>query len=136
MNLTWEAMGAALLWTAIAGLATWLVLTPVRRRSLTGLLASLVLTGAAASMGALWGAMYAMIVPEWGWQTAVALTAFSAAVTAVAAFGVSRRLGKDNAALRAAVQDLGAGRAPSSDGPKLTAEMDQVRRELRTTAEA
>jgi signal transduction histidine kinase len=136
MNLTWTALGAALLWTAIAGLATWLVLTPVRRRSLTGLLASLVLTGAASSMGALWGAMYAMLVPEWGWQTAVALTAFSAAVTGLAAVGVGRRLGKDNAALRAAVQDLGAGRAPSSEGRKLTAEMDRVRRELQTTAEA
>ncbi len=136
MELTWASLGAALLWCAIAALATWLVLTPVRRRSLTGLLVSLVLTGAAASMGALWGAMYEMMVPPWGWQTAVALTAFSALVTGVAAVGVGRRLAKDNAALREAVRDLGAGRAPANDGHRLTAEMEQVRHELQVTADA
>jgi signal transduction histidine kinase len=136
MDLTWASLGAALLWCAIAGLATWLVLTPVRRRSMTGLLVSLVLTGAAASMGALWGAMYAMMVPPWGWQTAVLLTAFSALVTGLAAVGVGRRLAKDNAAVREAVRELGAGRAPAADGHRLTAEMEQVRHELRVTAEA
>ncbi|HEU5266688.1 MAG TPA: HAMP domain-containing sensor histidine kinase [Jatrophihabitans sp.] len=136
MDLTWSSLGAALLWSAIAGLATWLVLTPVRRRSLTGLLASLVLTGAASSIGALWGAMYAMLIPPWGWQTAVALTAFSGMITGVAAVAVGRRLAKDNAAVRVAVQELGAGRAPTADGRRLTAEMDQLRRELQTTAAA
>jgi signal transduction histidine kinase len=136
MDLTWSSLGAALLWSAIAGLATWLLLTPVRRRSLTGLLASLVLTGAASSIGALWGAMYAMLIPPWGWQTAVALTAFSAMITGVAAVAVGRRLAKDNAAVRTAVQELGAGRAPTAAGRRLTAEMDQLRRELQTTAAA
>ena len=134
MNLTWANLGAALLWSAIAALATWLVLMPVRRRSLTGLLVCLVLTGAAASMGAMWGAMSAMLIPELGWPTAIALTCFSGAVTAVAAVAAGHRLANDNAAIRQAVQALGAGRTPAPGRRPLTAEMDQLRQELQSTA--
>jgi signal transduction histidine kinase len=136
MTLGWGDLGAALLWAAIAGLATWFVLFPVRRHSLAGLLATLVLTGAAASAGALWGAIHSMTVPWWDWKTMIALTAFSGAVTAVAAVAVGRRLAKDNETLRSAVADLGAGRMPSLTGRRLTAEVEQVRRELSTTAAA
>ena len=91
VHLTAGNAFAALLWCAIAGVAVWLVLTPVRRRSFTGLLATLVLTGAAASAGALGGAIHAMLVPYWDWKTMVVLTAISAAITTVAAVGVARR---------------------------------------------
>ena len=47
----------ALLWSAVAGLAVWFLLLPVRRRTYIGLLVSLVLTGTAASTGALYGGM-------------------------------------------------------------------------------
>ena len=134
MNITWTNLAAALLWSAVAGLATWFLLLPVRRRSLAGLLASLVLTGAAASAGALWGAIHAMLVPWWDWKTMIALTAFAGGVTAVAAAAVGRRLAQDNSALRAAVAELGAGRVPSAHGRRLTAEVEQVRDELRATA--
>lgn len=136
MTITWSNLGAALLWSVVAGVVTWLLLIPVRRRSLAGLLASLVLTGAAASMGALWGAIHAMLVPWWDWKTMVVLTAFSGAVAAVAAVAVGRRLVQDNASLLKAVADVGAGRMPAADGRRLTAEVEQVRRELRSTAAA
>ena len=136
MTITWSNLGAALLWSAVAGVVTWIVLFPVRRRSLAGLLASLVLTGAAASMGALLGAIHAMLVPEWDWRTMVAITAFSGAVAAVAAVAVGRRLVQDNASLLKAVADVGAGRVPSADGRRLTAEVEQVRSELSSTAAA
>jgi signal transduction histidine kinase len=134
VNVTLGNLAAALLWSVVAGLATWFVLTPVRRRSLAGLLASLVVTGAAASMGALWGAIHAMLVPEAHWQTLAALTAFSGAVAAVAAVAVGRRLAKDNESLRRAVAELREGRVPGADGRRLTAEVEQVRSELRSTA--
>jgi signal transduction histidine kinase len=136
VTLTWSNLGAALLWSAIAATVTWLVLLPVRRRSVTGLLVSLVLTGAAASMGALWGAIHEMLIPSWDWKTMILLTAFSGGVTTVAAVAVGRRLGQDNESLRHAVTELGAGRVPSPDGRRVTNEMAQVRRELRSTAAA
>src|SRR5207249_2960217 len=80
VTITWSDLASALLWSAVAGLATWFVLLPVRRRSLAGLLASLVLTGAAASAGALWGAIHAMLVTWADWKTMIVLTAFSGAV--------------------------------------------------------
>ena len=101
MTLTWSNLGAALLWSVVAGLVVWFALHPVRRRSLAGLLAALVLTGAAASAGALWGAIHAMLIPWWDWKTVIALTAFSGAVASVAACGrAARRLAHDNEALR------------------------------------
>jgi signal transduction histidine kinase len=136
VTVTWADLGSALLWSAVAGLATWFLLWPVRRRSLAGLLASLVLTGAAASAGALWGAIHAMLVSWHDWKTMIVLTAFSGAVTAVAAAAVGRRLAKDNESLRRAVAELGEGRVPSADGRRLTAEVEQVRSELRATASA
>jgi signal transduction histidine kinase len=136
MNLTWSNLGAALLWSAVGGLGVWFLLLPIRRRSLTGLLTSLVLTGAAASMGALWGAIHAMLVPWWDWKTMIALTAFSGTVTGIAAFAAARGLSKDAASLRRAVAEIGEGRVPVSDGRRLTAEVEQVRQELHATAAA
>lgn len=136
MNLTWANLGWALLWSVVGGVAVWFGLTSVRRRSLTGLLASLVLTGAAASAGALWGAIHSMLIPWWDWETMIALTAFSALVTGIAAYGVSRSIARDNKALHSAVADLGAGRIPEADGRRLSAEVERVRSELRTTAAA
>jgi signal transduction histidine kinase len=136
VTITWTNLGAALFWAVVAGIATWLVLTPVRRRSLTGLLTSLVLTGAAASMGALWGAIHAMLLPMWDWKTMIILTAFSGAVTTVAAVAVGRRLGRENESLLHAVAEIGEGRVPAVDGRRLTAEVAQVRSELRSTAAA
>lgn len=136
MNITWTNLGEALLWSAIAGVAVWFVLLPVRRRSLTGVLVTLVLTGAAASMGAILGAVHSMLVPGWGWPSIAAVTAFSGAVTAAAAVTVGRRLAHDNAALLVAVAEVGEGRIPAEDGRRLTAEVAVVRNELRATASA
>jgi signal transduction histidine kinase len=134
--MTWRDFAEALLWCTLAGLACWLVLLPVRRRSLTGLFVSLVLTGAAASAGALLGAMHTMLVSGHDWRTVFAIIAFSAAVTAAAAYAVGRRLTRDNAALRRAVAELGEGLVPSSDGPPVTTQVALIREELRTTAAA
>jgi signal transduction histidine kinase len=136
VTITWSNLAAALLWAVVAAVATWLLLIPVRRHSLNGLLASLVLTGAAASTGALWGAIHSMLVPWWDWQTMILLTAFSGGITTVAAVAVGRRFSRDNASLLQAVAELGEGRVPSADGRRLTAEVEQVRQELRTTAAA
>jgi signal transduction histidine kinase len=127
--MTWRDFAEALLWCAVAGLACWLLLLPVRRRSL-------VLTGAAASAGALLAAMHTMLVSWHDWRTVFAIVVFSAAVTTAAAYAVGRRLARDNAALRRAVAELGEGRVPSAEGPPVTAQVARIRDELRHTAAA
>jgi signal transduction histidine kinase len=136
VNITASNLLWALLWSAAGGLAVWFALLPIRRRSLTGLLVTLVLTGAAASMGAVLGAIHSMLVPQWDWKTMIALTVFSGAVTAAAAVAASRRIAKDADALVQAVTEVGAGRVPAPDGRRLTAEIERVRQELHTTAAA
>jgi signal transduction histidine kinase len=135
VTLTWTNFGEAVLWSAAAALAMWFLLLPVWRRSFRGLLAALVLTGAAASTGALLGAVHAMLIPKLTWQTTTALMVFAGTAAGVAAFAVGRRVAGDNAALRTAVADLAEGRIPSADAPRLTAEVARVREELRTTGE-
>lgn len=136
MDLTFANVGWSVLFTFVAGLAVFALLTPIRRRSLTGLLASLVITGAAASTGALWAAMYAMLVPQWDWKRMLVLTLISGSVTTVAAVLASRRFSQDAAALREAVSEVGEGRIPADDGRRLAAEVEAVRQELFVTARA
>lgn len=135
MELTWANLAEALLWSAAAASLTWLLLWPLRRRSFPGLLAGLVLTGAAASTGALLGAVHAMLIPDLHWQTTVALLLLTALAAGVAALAAGRRLARDHAELRTAVAELAEGRVPSADAPALTAEVARVRNELRSTAE-
>jgi signal transduction histidine kinase len=126
----------ALLWSAVAGLATWFLLLPVRRRTYVGLLVSLVLTGTAASTGALYGGMHSMLVPMLGWKTVIVLTALSVAVAVTAAIAAARSFARDAQALRRDVAQVAGGAVPSADGRRLMNEIAQVRQELRSSAEA
>jgi signal transduction histidine kinase len=77
-----------------------------------------------------------MLVSWRDWRTLLALTAFSALVTAAAAYAVARRLARDNESLRSAIAEFREGRVPSSAGPPVTAPVAQIRNELRSTAAA
>ncbi|MBE7190036.1 HAMP domain-containing sensor histidine kinase [Jatrophihabitans endophyticus] len=136
MHLTATNTLAALLWCAVAGIGTWFVLTPVRRHSFTGLLAALVLTGSAASTGALLGGVHTMLVPAYDWRTLLVLTVGATAITCVAAVAAARRFGRDTTTLRAAVAEIGEGRVPVVDGPRLSPEVESIRQELHMTAAA
>ena len=135
MELTWANLGEALLWSVVAASGTWLLLWPLRRRSFPGLLVGLVLTGAAASTGALLGAVHAMLIPDLHWQTTVALLVLTALAAGTAALAAGRRLARDHLELRSAVAELAEGRVPAAAAPELTAEVARVRQELRSTAE-
>jgi len=135
VELTWANLGEALLWSVVAASGTWLLLWPLRRRSFPGLLVGLVLTGAAASTGALLGAVHAMLIPDLHWQTTVALLVLTALAAGTAALAAGRRLARDHLELRSAVAELAEGRVPAAAAPELTAEVARVRQELRSTAE-
>jgi signal transduction histidine kinase len=124
----------ALLWSVVACLGVWLATTPLRRRTLTGLLASVVLTGTGAAVGAVLGGMHSMLLPMHGQATVAAIAVIAAGGGTAAAWAAARRLTRDNQAIRAAIVDLGAGRVPETGGRRLTAELEQVRTELGDTA--
>jgi signal transduction histidine kinase len=133
VHLTAVDFATALLWSAVAGVAAWLALWPLRRRSFTGLLVSLVLVGAAASTGAVFGAVHAMIV-SWDWRAVIGLSLFAWLIAGIAALAAARRVSRDAAVLRRDVAELAEGRVPDIDGTRLPAEVQQVRRELHETA--
>ena len=125
----------ALLWAAGACALMWLLTLPLRRRSLGTLLASVVLTGTAASIGAIYGFIRAMLLPTNEQVTVVVVAAAAGVVGALAAGAAARRLTKDRQVLRTAVAELGQGLIPRHDGRRLTSELEQVRHELSLTAQ-
>jgi signal transduction histidine kinase len=136
VTLTVANVGWALLWSAVAATAAWFALIPLRRRALLGVLTSVVLTGTAASLGALLSAIHAMLLPTSELVTVVVLTVVAGAIATIAAGAAARRLAQDNQLLRSAVADLAAGRVPPTDGRPLTAELEKLRSELTASARA
>lgn len=134
-HLTLATFAEALFWGALAAGLVWLALYPVRRRSLTGLVSSLVLVGAAASAGLIWGAVHSMLLPGYDWTTIAVLTGFSVVVTGLAGVSAGRRMSRDHAALRIAAGAIGRGQVPVADGTRLSAEVERVRAELQSSAE-
>jgi signal transduction histidine kinase len=120
-------------WSALACLAIWVVTLPLRRWSVAGALASVVLTGTAASIGAVLGSVRVMLLPAHEQTTVLVMASAAGALGALAAGAAARRIGKDRRALTTAVQELGEGRIPSATGRRLGAELETVRRDLRNT---
>ncbi len=136
MTLSLANVAWALLWSAAAAIAVWFVLLPVRRRALLGVLSSVVLTGTAASLGAMLSAVHAMLLPTSELVTVVVLTVLAGVIGTVAAGAAARRLAQDNRLLHSAVADLAAGRVPATSGRPLTAELERLRTDLASTARA
>ena len=135
MNLDVGDVLIILLWSAVACAAMWLITLPLRRMSLGGVLASVVLTGTAASIGAVLGGVHVMLLPMHEQTTVLVVSGSAGVLGAVAAGAAARRLTKDRKALSDAVADIGEGRVPRADGRRLTAELEAVRRELNATAQ-
>ena len=116
-----------------AGLA-WLVTIPLRRRSLAWVLAAVVLTTTAATLGAIVGGAESMLLPmREEWKIA-AIAAIAGLLGASAAAAAARTATRDNAALRAAISEVGEGRIPNEDGRRLGAEIGRLRQELSANA--
>jgi ABC-type Fe3+-siderophore transport system permease subunit len=116
--LSFGHLVTALGWSAGAGLVVWLVLFPARRRSLTWLLISVVLTGTAASVGALLGGIHTMLLPDRHLGTVIVLSVLAGGIATLAAAAAARRLTRENQLLRRAVTDLGQGRVPTNEGSR------------------
>jgi signal transduction histidine kinase len=134
--ISFHNLTTALLWSAVAALAVWLLLMPLRRRSLAWLLISVVLTGTAASVGALLGGVHSMLLPDRHVVTIIALSALAGGIATLAAAAAARRLTRENATLTKALSELRAGRVPNGDGPRLTRELQVLQEDLHRTATA
>jgi signal transduction histidine kinase len=122
-------------WAALACAAMWLITVPLRRRSLSGVLASVVLVATAASTGAVLGGVRVMVLRHHEQTTVLILAGTAGILGAIAAGAAARGITKDRRILTAAFAELRAGRVPSHDGRPLTAELEALRRELGATAE-
>lgn len=134
MNLTWANTAEITAWAAAASIAIWLLTFPLRRKSLGGVLASVVLTGTAASVGAVLGSVRVMLLAAHDQTTVLVVAAAAGGLAAIAAALAAKRIADDRRTLSLAVADIGAGRVPQADGRRLTAELETLRRELGATA--
>jgi signal transduction histidine kinase len=134
MTHTVSIIGTATVWAAGGGAIAWLATIPLHRRSLSGLLASVVLTGALASVAAMVGSDRAMFVSTNDLRVGVTVAIVAGLVAAVTAAVSAQRLSRDNRAIREAVADIGQGRVPRDGGRRLTTELEQLRTELAATA--
>jgi signal transduction histidine kinase len=135
VHVTAVDVGTAALWAAAACIAVWLVTLPLRRWSLAGVLASVVLTGTAASIGAVLGSVRAMVLPAREQTTVLVMASAAGVLGALAAGAAARRIARDHRELTEAVADLGKGQVPNVDGRRIGTELGEIRRELRATGE-
>jgi signal transduction histidine kinase len=124
----------ALAWAAGGAVLAWLVTLPLHRRSLTGLLASVVLTGTVASVAAVVGNVRAMFISTNELAAVVSVSVVAGLAAAVSAAVAAHRLTLDNRALRDAIAALGQGRLPDAARPRLYTQLDQLHTELAATA--
>jgi signal transduction histidine kinase len=134
MSHTLSIIATAAVWAAGGGAIAWLATIPLHRRSLGGLLASVVLTGALASVAAMVGSDRAMFVSTNDLRVGVIVAIVAGLVAAVTAAVAAKRVSGDNRALRQAVADIAQGRVPRDDGRRLTAQLEQLRNDLAATA--
>jgi len=134
MSHTLSIVAIAAVWAAGGGALAWLATIPLHRRSLAGLLASVVLTGAIASVAALVGSDRAMFLSTNDLRVGVIVAIVAGLVAACTAALAAQRLSRDNRTVREAVADIGQGRLPRDDGRRLTAELGQLRTDLAATA--
>jgi signal transduction histidine kinase len=131
---TFHSILVALVWAGLGGVLAWLVTYPLRRHSLAGLLAAVVLTSTAATVAGVVGSVREMSLASTELSSTITVAAIAGIVAGLIAAWAARRLARDNRVLREAVAELAAGRVPSSDGPRLTPQLERMRLELADTA--
>jgi signal transduction histidine kinase len=132
---TLAIIAIATVWAIGGGALTWLVTIPLHRRSLGGLLASVVLTSAIASVAAMVGSDRAMYLSMGDLGVGVIVAIVAGVVAAGTAALAATRLSRDNKALHEMVVQIGEGQVPPRNGQRLTAELDRLRTELAAMAQ-
>jgi signal transduction histidine kinase len=134
VNPTLWSILVGVLWAATGGVAVWLLSYPLRRRSISWTMISIVVTGTVASVAGLVGSVHEMFLSSSVAPMAISISVIAGLVTAVSAAAAARRVSKDNQTLREAISDLGSGRTPRISGRRLANPIENLRRELDETA--
>jgi signal transduction histidine kinase len=125
----------ALLFAGIGGAVAWLLTTPLRRRSIAGLLSSVIVTASATTAAAVVGSVRGMLLPAHEHVATLVIITVTAVVATAAAIAAVRKISADSDVLREAIADVGEGRVPTDDR-RLSGELEHARRELQAAAAA
>ena len=125
----------ALLFAAIGGGLGWLV-TGFLRRSIGGLLASVIITASSTTAGAIIGSVRGMLFPAHEHVATIVIIVVTGIVATAAAVVAAQRISADSKVLQKAIMDVGAGRVPDAGDRQLSAELERAHRELQATANA
>jgi len=132
VSLTTVNVATALGWAAAGAGAAWLVTWPVRRRSITWLMFSVAITGTAASVGALLGALHTMLLM--GDSIAlVVLALLAGAIALTGAAAAARRISREHRAVVDGLAEIAGGRTPVLP---VGAAANGLQRQLHQTARA
>jgi signal transduction histidine kinase len=134
MTPTFGHVLIALLWAGVGGVLAWLLTYPLHRRSPGWLFAAVVATSTAATVAGVIGSVREMSIKSRELWSTITVAIVAGFVAAVIAAWAARRVARENRALQVAISELGAGRVPSADGPRLTPQLEKMRIELADTA--
>lgn len=129
---TGQVIGTALA-TGVVGFFVWFATVPLRRRSVTGLIASVVLMGPLAVLGGIgWALLLGPQVngPEAALQLAVVAVVVAAVEGGVGAARALRRFARSQHALRVSVGLVGGTTPDDAQGAPLLSELEAVRTDL------
>ena len=133
MHVTIGQFVGTVLATGIAGFLVWFVTVPLRQRSVSGLIASVVVMGPVAVLGGIgWALLLGPEVsgPEAALELALVAVVVAAVEGGVAATRAHRRFARNHRALRASVGDLADDLSSGCTGTPLLAELEAVRGDL------
>ncbi|MDT4934050.1 MAG: hypothetical protein QOK11_1942, partial [Pseudonocardiales bacterium] len=136
MSLTLANVSTSLGWAAASAAGTWLITWPVRRRSVGWLVASVALTGSAASAGALLGAVHSMLLPMGDNVELLVLTVCAGALALAGAGLAARRISREHRAVAAGLAELAVGKLSSGGIGSATRNTHTLQAQLLRTAAA
>lgn len=126
--------------TGFVGFVVWLVTVPLRGRSVTGLIASVVITGPLAVLGGIGWALLpgpdAVAGPEQALLLAAVAVLVAAVESGLGAARAYRRFARSRGALLTTLDQIVDGEVPHSVGPPLLSELESVRVLLSDAARA
>lgn len=126
MNHTGGVIFTATIWALAVGLAVWAITIPLRR-TFAGQLASPVLIGTFASLGAVIGAQHSMLYASGDFRVAVIVAVAAGLISAATAFSGAHSLARDKKIVVQAMQAIGEGRKPEAGGRRLRTELESLR---------
>jgi signal transduction histidine kinase len=131
---TLDVLLTALLWGAGGAALAWLVTWPIRLRSRAGVLISVAVVSTVASVAALIGNIRAMFITMSDRYAVVTAAVVAGVLASIAAVAAARTFARDRRSVHEVMDALREGRLPDEGGRRLSAELEELRADLASTA--